>query len=69
MQYYALLAVALAPVALGCLNTETNSCASYLHNNPAIASPFCASFTKTVVTATVRMLEIIASYFRNTPTS
>jgi hypothetical protein len=51
MQYYHLLF--LAPAVLGCLNENTNPCASFIKNNAATASPFCASFTQAVVTATV----------------
>lgn len=45
----------LIPVALGCLNADTNKCASYIKSNAATASPFCASFTKSVVTATTAL--------------
>lgn len=51
MQVYAFLA--LAPVAVfGCLNENTNPCASFIKSQAATASPFCASFTRSVVTAT-----------------
>jgi hypothetical protein len=46
---------ALIPVALGCLNADSNKCASYIKSNAATASPFCASFTKSVVTATTAL--------------
>ena len=46
-----LLAVAPAAV-LGCLNANSNPCASFIKSQVATASPFCASFTRTVVTAT-----------------
>ena len=45
-------ALGLLPVALGCLNPDTNACASYINNNQATASAFCATFTQSVVTAT-----------------
>ncbi|WYZ42667.1 hypothetical protein EsH8_VI_000366 [Colletotrichum jinshuiense] len=48
-QYYLL---ALLPAALGCLNVNSNSCASYIKSNSATASAFCATFTKSTVTAT-----------------
>lgn len=44
--------ISLLPVALACLNENTNKCASYIKSNAATASPFCASFTRSVVTAT-----------------
>lgn len=44
--------IGLLPVALACLNENTNKCASYIKSNAATASPFCASFTRSVVTAT-----------------
>lgn len=47
---YAILG--LLPVVLGCANPDTNACASYIKNNQAVASPYCGSFTKSVVTAT-----------------
>ncbi|OBT72934.1 hypothetical protein VF21_08491 [Pseudogymnoascus sp. 05NY08] len=48
---YAILG--LLPVAvLGCANADTNSCASYIKSNQAVASPYCATFTTKVVTAT-----------------
>lgn len=47
--------LALIPVALGCLNADSNKCASYIKSNSATASPFCASFTKSVVTATTAL--------------
>lgn len=47
--------LALIPVALGCLNADSNKCASYIKSNAATASPFCASFTKSVVTATTAL--------------
>lgn len=46
---------ALVPVALGCLNADSNKCASYIKYNAATASPFCASFTKSLVTATTAL--------------
>lgn len=53
MQLYALLV--LAPAVLGCLNVESNPCASYIKSNAAVASPFCATFTTAVVTATTAL--------------
>ncbi|KAF7548897.1 hypothetical protein G7Z17_g6768 [Cylindrodendrum hubeiense] len=50
MHRYTLLA--LLPAVLGCANPETNECASYIANNAATASAFCATFTQSVVTAT-----------------
>lgn len=45
--------LALAPAAvLGCLNANSNPCASFIKSQAATASPFCATFTKSVVTAT-----------------
>ncbi|KAH6617462.1 pectate lyase-domain-containing protein [Chaetomium tenue] len=45
-------ALGFLPVALGCLNPNTNACASYISANQATASAFCATFTQSVVTAT-----------------
>ncbi|CAG9988919.1 unnamed protein product [Clonostachys byssicola] len=45
----------LFPLALGCLNPTSNSCASYIKSNSATASPFCATFTKSSVTATTSL--------------
>jgi hypothetical protein len=42
----------LLPVALACSNPDSNSCASYIKNQPASASPFCATYTQNVATAT-----------------
>ncbi|KAI2638338.1 polysaccharide lyase family 1 protein [Xylaria nigripes] len=50
MQYYALLA--LVPFVWACTNPDTDPCASFMTAQPATASPFCASFTKSMVTAT-----------------
>ncbi|OHE92749.1 pectate lyase [Colletotrichum orchidophilum] len=50
-QYYLL---ALLPAALGCLNADTNACASYIKSNAA-ASTFCATFTKSTITATTAL--------------
>lgn len=44
--------LALVPVVLGCANPDTNSCASFIKSNAATASPFCATFTRSTVTAT-----------------
>ncbi|KAK7214464.1 hypothetical protein V2G26_002467 [Clonostachys chloroleuca] len=50
-----LAAFLLFPLALGCLNPTSNSCASYIKSNSATASPFCATFTKSAVTATTSL--------------
>ncbi|KAK7429024.1 hypothetical protein QQZ08_004431 [Neonectria magnoliae] len=39
-------------MVLGCANPESNECASYMANNAATASAFCATFTQGTVTAT-----------------
>ncbi|KAK6531852.1 hypothetical protein TWF694_003017 [Orbilia ellipsospora] len=53
MQRLLLLALAsLVPSALGCANADTNACASFIKSQAATASPYCASLTKSVVTAT-----------------
>ncbi|KAL2258100.1 hypothetical protein VTK26DRAFT_8727 [Humicola hyalothermophila] len=44
MHHYAAL-LPFLPVALGCLNPQSNACASYISANPAVVSPFCATFT------------------------
>ncbi|OHW97004.1 pectate lyase [Colletotrichum incanum] len=50
-QYYLLVFI---PAALGCLNANSNACASYIKSNAA-ASTFCATFTKSTVTATTAL--------------
>ncbi|KAI0150543.1 pectate lyase [Xylariaceae sp. FL1272] len=50
MYRYSLLA--LLPVVLGCANPDTDSCASYISANAAVASPYCATLTQSSVTAT-----------------
>ncbi|KAI1433481.1 polysaccharide lyase family 1 protein [Xylaria sp. CBS 124048] len=50
MQYYALLA--LVPFTYACTNPDSDPCASFMSNQPATASPFCATFTQSQVTAT-----------------
>ncbi|KAH6897370.1 pectin lyase fold/virulence factor [Thelonectria olida] len=50
MHRYTLLS--LLPVVLGCANPDTNECASYMANNAATASAFCATFTQSTVTET-----------------
>ncbi|KAH7165440.1 pectin lyase fold/virulence factor [Dactylonectria macrodidyma] len=50
MHRYTLLA--MLPAVLGCANPLNNECASYMANNAATASAFCATFTQSVVTAT-----------------
>ncbi|KAF3317917.1 hypothetical protein TWF173_009738 [Orbilia oligospora] len=47
-----LLLAAFAPVILGCANPDSNSCASFIKSQSATASAYCATFTKSVVTAT-----------------
>ena len=44
--------IALLPVVMGCANPDSNACASYISANQATASPFCATFTQSSVTAT-----------------
>lgn len=46
------LILGLLPAVLGCANPGSNSCASYIKSSAAVASPFCATFTQSVVTAT-----------------
>ncbi|KAK6544847.1 hypothetical protein TWF694_001528 [Orbilia ellipsospora] len=46
------LLLAFLPAAFGCLNANSNACASFIKSQVATASPFCATFTKSVVTAT-----------------
>lgn len=48
MHRYALLS--LLPVVLGCANPKSDACASFMANNAATASPFCATFTQSKVT-------------------
>jgi hypothetical protein len=50
MWHYAVLA--FLPLALGCTNPDTDPCASFMEAQLATASPFCATFTQSVVTAT-----------------
>ncbi|KAJ6258618.1 hypothetical protein Dda_6665 [Drechslerella dactyloides] len=47
-----LLLLALVPAALGCANPDSNACASFIKSQSATASAFCASLTRSVVTAT-----------------
>lgn len=42
----------IVPTVLGCLNVNSNSCASFIKSQSATASPFCNTFTQSVVTAT-----------------
>ncbi|KAF7552998.1 hypothetical protein G7Z17_g3944 [Cylindrodendrum hubeiense] len=49
---YRLILLVLIPAVLGCLNADTNSCASFIKSQSATASPFCATFTQSTVTAT-----------------
>ena len=50
MHRYAFLS--LLPAVLGCLDPGSNACPSYISANKATASAFCATFTKSTVTAT-----------------
>ncbi|KAI1181678.1 polysaccharide lyase family 1 protein [Nemania serpens] len=50
MQYYALLA--LVPFVRACTNPNNDACASFMTAQAATASAFCATFTKSTVTAT-----------------
>ncbi len=50
MHRYAFLS--LLPAVLGCLDPGSNACPSYISANKASASAFCATFTKSTVTAT-----------------
>ncbi|TRX91471.1 hypothetical protein FHL15_007695 [Xylaria flabelliformis] len=50
MQYYGLLA--LVPFVRACTNPDSNACASFMTAQAATASAFCATFTKSAVTAT-----------------
>lgn len=47
-----LILLTLGSVALGCLNANTNKCASFIKSQSGTASAFCATFTQNVVTAT-----------------
>lgn len=40
------------PAALACANADTNSCASFIKSQSGTASAYCATFTKSTVTAT-----------------
>ncbi|KAI0438255.1 pectin lyase fold/virulence factor [Xylaria telfairii] len=53
MQYYALLA--LLPFVRACTNPDSDSCASFMTAQAATASAFCATFTKSTVTATTAL--------------
>lgn len=46
------IALSLLPVVLACSNPDSNACASFIKNQPAQASPFCATYTQNVATAT-----------------
>lgn len=52
---YRLAFLSLVSAVLGCSNPDTNACASYISANKASASPFCATFTQSVVTATTAL--------------
>ncbi|KAF3920779.1 hypothetical protein ABW20_dc0105051 [Dactylellina cionopaga] len=60
------LLLAFLPAAFGCLNPGSNSCASFIKSQVATASPFCATFTRSVVTATTG-LPAWATYCSNKP--
>lgn len=66
MHRYAFLA--LLPAVLGCTNPDTDPCASYISANQATASPFCATFTKSTVTATTG-LPAWATYCSSKPSA
>ncbi|KAK5634863.1 hypothetical protein RRF57_010576 [Xylaria bambusicola] len=53
MLYYALLA--LAPFAAACINLDTDPCASFITAQAATASSFCATFTRSIVTASTAL--------------
>jgi pectate lyase len=53
MVRYSLLG--LLPVVFACTNPDTDPCASYISAQKATASPFCATFTKSTVTATTAL--------------
>ncbi|ROW02494.1 hypothetical protein VMCG_06048 [Cytospora schulzeri] len=60
MHSYALLA--LIPLVLGCTNPNGDPCASYVSANAGTASAFCATFTKSTVTATTGLPAWASSY-------
>ncbi|KAI0517070.1 polysaccharide lyase family 1 protein [Xylaria bambusicola] len=66
MFYYALLA--LAPFVVACTNPDTDPCASFMTAQAATASRFCATFTRSTVTATTA-LPAWASVCSNKPTA
>jgi pectate lyase len=45
----------LLPAVLGCTNPDSDPCASYITAHLATASAFCATFTKSTVTATTSL--------------
>ncbi|KAH9895415.1 polysaccharide lyase family 1 protein [Xylariomycetidae sp. FL2044] len=53
MHRFAILA--LLPAVLGCTNPDTDPCASFMTANKATASAFCATFTRSTVTATAAL--------------
>lgn len=66
------LAQALLPVAgvWACTNPDTDPCASYLSANSGnTASAFCATFTKSSVTATTGLPSWASSYCSNKPSA
>lgn len=60
MKRSALLASFL-PLALGCDNPETHSCASAFSVSSAAAATFCATFTASTVTATTGVPDVFLS--------
>jgi polygalacturonase len=51
MRSFIFLASAILPIVLACESPDTHPCAASFVNNPASASAFCATYTKSVVTA------------------
>lgn len=49
---YSYVLLALVPAVLACTNPDTDPCASFMTAQAATASPFCATFTQSSVTAT-----------------
>ncbi|EPS45097.1 hypothetical protein H072_929 [Dactylellina haptotyla CBS 200.50] len=47
-----LLLAALVPSVFGCSNPDSNACASFIKSQSGTASAYCATFTKSTVTAT-----------------
>ncbi len=55
------LIVAIVPAILACENPDTHPCASAFVSNTALATSFCATYTKSVVTATTAIPSIFNS--------